>query len=78
MDDDVQDGKESEANVTVINWHVRMLRIESYRQLETLVEESLGVLLVETQMLFVPIVLERGSVSFVKYYICVKHIRVYS
>jgi len=57
MNENVEDRKEAQTDVAVVNWHVRMLRLKASHHLQTLVEKTLGIFLVETQMFFVPVVL---------------------
>ena len=57
MDEDVEDGQQTQADVAIVNWHVRMLRLKTRHQLQAFVEKALGIFLVEVQMLLVPVVL---------------------
>ena len=55
---DVEDRNESKTNVAVINRQVWMLGILSCRQLKAFVVKTLGVFLMEAEVLVVPIILE--------------------
>ena len=67
MQNDVENGNETEADVSVIDRHVRMLRTETGCQLKTFEVKPLRVLLMETQMLFVPVVLRKWCFFLVVY-----------
>ena len=57
MDENVEDGQQTQADVAIVNRHVRMLRLKASHQLQAFVEKALGIFLVEVQMLLVPVVL---------------------
>ena len=57
MKDDIENWNETKTDIAIIDGHIRMLGTQSRRQLKSLVEKALGIFLMETQMLVVPVVL---------------------
>ena len=57
MQDDVENWNEAKTDIAIIDGHIWMLGTQSRRQLKSLVEKALGIFLMETQMLVVPVVL---------------------